>query len=224
MIQQLSWLSWFNINEELFDLKVRVDLQYADGVIYTYTAHVFPQVAQNEKLIIPTGILQIGALDENDNQEIVSYSVYLSSEGNTISNVMHYAIDQRYLPYTRYFLFKNSFGSFDTFYTHGKKSTSYGIEKSSAKFINETTFKEIEFDITLQSKEVINTGYKSKAEISALRDFFLSVDKFMLIDQLWTSVNVATNTIEEFEDGKGLFALQFEVIYQEMDNLQIQIY
>lgn len=216
---QPNYLSWFNFRNDLESVKVQVELTYKDGTIYNFTAHTFETVQQYEKLVIPIGLKQLGANDFYPELSIDSYIVSLKSAGRMVSDYHLCTIDDRVHIYKRFFLYQNSLGAFETFFTVGRKSNSYEIEKSNARIIQVNDFvlekgEDIDFDIQLQEKEKINTGWKSKHEIKRLRDFFMSSEKLTLIDGKWWPISVSSNSIEEFQDGNGMYALAFEITLQ----------
>ncbi|MEI2274710.1 hypothetical protein OHD16_21365 [Sphingobacterium sp. ML3W] len=221
---QPQWISWLNVSASLSDIKVIVELVYNDGTPYIFEVHSFDLVVKYGKIIIPIGLDQIGANTLYPELSVVSYSVYLQSEGKQLSETITYSVDNRYLPYKRFFLFQNSQGSFETFYTYGKKSNSLEFEKDSARIIQVKDFvlengENVDIDLTSQEKEKVNTGFKSKAEIKAMRDFYLSKDKLTYVDGKWWPVNLSSSSIEEIQDGNGLYAQSFEISGQHLQEL-----
>lgn len=216
---QPNWLSWFNAGENLTDVKVLIEIMYNDGTPYVFSPHTYDEVKKYDKLIIPIGLDQLGASELYPELTIMNYTVSLKADGNLISNLLEFTVDQKSNSYKRFFLFQNSLGAFETFYTSGRKSSVYEIEKSDARIIQVIDFvlesgENIDFDIQLQGKEKINTGWKSKAEIRSMRDFFLSSEKLTLINGKWWPISVSSSSIEEFEDGNDLYALTFEIKIQ----------
>lgn len=221
---QPQWLSWFNIGDNVEDVKLNIELKYNDGSYYSFIAHTYESIGKFDKVIIPVGLDQIGANALYPELTVVSYEVKLSANGVQLSETMAFSIDNRYLPYKRFFLFQNSLGSYETFYTHGKKTKSMDFEKDSARTIQIKDFvlengENVDLDITGQEKEKINTGYKSKSEIKAMRDFYLSKEKLTYVDGLWWPINLSSSSIDEFQDGNGLFAQSFEISGQHLQEM-----
>ncbi len=223
-LDQPQWLSWFNITSAVEQLKVNVELKYNDGSYYNFTAHTFESVAQYDKIIFPIGLDQIGANSLYPELTVISYVVSLYTENSRISEALTYQVDNRYHPYKRFFLFQNSLGSFETFFTYGKKSNSLDFEKDSARTIQIKDFvlengENVDLDTTGQEKEKINTGYRSKAEIKAMRDFYLSKEKLTYVENQWWPINLSSSSIDEFQDGNGLFAQSFEISGQHLQEM-----
>ena len=223
-LDQPQWISWFNIGDNVEDVKLNIELKYNDGSYYSFIAHTYESIGKFEKVIIPVGLDQIGANSLYPNLTVVSYEVKLLANGVQLSETMAFSIDNRYLPYKRFFLFQNSLGSYETFYTYGKKTKSIDFEKDSARVIQVRDFvldngENIDLDITAQEKEKVNTGFKSKSEIRAMRDFYLSKEKLTYVDGLWWPINLSSSSIDEFQDGNGLFAQSFEISGQHMQEM-----
>ncbi|WP_286727887.1 MULTISPECIES: hypothetical protein [Sphingobacterium] len=221
---QPSWLSWINLEEVQDNVKVEVELVYNDGAPFIFTAHSIPEVKKYEKVIIPVGLDQIDANSHYPELKIVSYGVWLESDGVKISNTMKFYIDDTLHQYKRLFIYLNSMGSPESLFTSGKKAISYEIEKSSAVISQSGIFdlkvgENIDLDIMLENKEKINTGYKSYSDILLFRDFILSRWKLTLIGAQWWPVNIASSSIDEFQDGNGLFAFSFEISSQHSQEL-----
>jgi len=221
--EQPYWLSWINLGEELTDVKMIVELVYNDGTPYPFEAYTL-NIAKYQKIIIPVGLDQLGANNFYPELTVVSYNVYLQHEGVKISNEMHFDVDNRFLQYKRIFLFQNSMGAFETLYTYGKKSNSYELERASAKIYQLKDFElekgeNVDLDITLENKEKINTGYKSRSEILSVRDFILSRWKLTYVNGKWWPISITSSSIDEFTDGNGLYALSFEVTSQHTQEL-----
>ncbi|MGJ1329406.1 hypothetical protein [Sphingobacterium multivorum] len=223
-IDQPQWISWFNITDNLEDVKVNVELKYNDGSYYFFIAHNYESVGKFEKVIIPVGLDQIGANSLYPELSVVSYEITLIAGGKAVSESITYQVDSQYRPYKRFFLFQNSLGSYETFYTYGKKTNTLDFDKDSARVIQVRDFvlengENIDLDITGQEKEKINTGYKSKAEIKAMRDFYLSKEKLTYVDGRWWPINLISSSVNEFEDGNGLFAQSFEISGQHLQEM-----
>ncbi|WP_286709579.1 MULTISPECIES: hypothetical protein [Sphingobacterium] len=221
---QPSWLSWINLEEVQSDVKVEIELVYNNGTPFIFTAHNIPEVKKYDKVIIPVGLDQIDANSHYPELKIVSYEVCLKSDGVKISNTIKYFIDNTLHQYQRLFIYQNSLGSPESLFTSGKKAVSYEIEKSTAIISQSGTFdlrvgENVDLDIVLENKEKINTGYKSYSEILLFRDFILSRWKLTLIKTQWWPVNISSSSIDEFQDGNGLYALSFEITGQHSQEL-----
>ncbi len=220
--QQL-WLSWINLVANLQNVTLRLDIEYDNDTRWVVNLPV-PDVAKFQKIIVPVDMEALEVNTYYPEYNVVAYSVELRQNGIPVSTRMKYVIDDRYLDYSRVFLFQNSYGSYETLYTYGRKVTSYDIEKSTARLMQIKDFvlqnsTDIDFDIAIRNKEKISTGFKSREAIHALRDFFLSREKYAFIDGQWWPINLASTTIEEHTDGENLHALSFEITGGHLEEL-----
>src|SRR5690606_16221056 len=92
----------------------------------------------------------------------------------------------------------------------------YDLDSVVAKMMSVSDFvladgEEIEYDLTLRESEVVNTGFKPRREIRALRDFFLSPEKYAYKKGVLFPISLTSKSIDEFEDGQNLYALSFEI-------------
>ncbi|MGN2373462.1 hypothetical protein ACTFAO_07360 [Sphingobacterium spiritivorum] len=221
---QPVFLYWLNLLPDLANVNVRVKLFYSDNTELEYTFGSLPTVKRYDKLIIPSGVHQLQAHLQTADKDIVQYDVWLESAGQIRSEVYRYTIDYRPQPYSRFFVYQNSLGAFESLYVYGQKSNSFEISKSSARLITITDFsladgEEVEFDLSLRDKEKVNTGFKPKKDIYAFRDFFLSREKYAYKNNRYYPIGLASNDIEEFRDGNKLFSLSFEVVSQYYEEL-----
>ncbi|WP_454880662.1 hypothetical protein [Sphingobacterium detergens] len=221
---QPQWISWLNISDDVSNVNVIVELEYLDGTINIIEPYLYDQIKKYEKIIVPVGLEQLGANAIYPELAIVSYSIYLKSQNDQLSTSITVNVDHRHHPYKRFFLFQNSLGSFETFFTYGKKSNSLEVEKDSARLIQVKDFtlqngENIDLDITINEKEKINTGFKTKIEILAMRDFYLSKDKLIYTNEKWWPINLISSSIEEFQDGNSLYAQTFEISGQHLQEM-----
>lgn len=218
---QPLWLGWVNLTDQQNQIEVTVKLNYRNGSTWLYTHQTF-DLPKYQKIVVPVDMDSLQVNDPYSEYEVVSYEVYLKHAGIQLSNIIKYVIERKYVPFATCFLYHNSYGSPQTWISEGRKSVNYELEKSTSKFINSRSFNLLEgidqdFDIKLKRTYKINTGFKTKLEIEALRDFFLSDKKYIQLDGQWLPINLSTNSIEEQTDGDNLFALSFDVTISHLE-------
>lgn len=217
---QPLWLGWVNLTEET-QVEVTVKLNYRNGSTWLYT-HQTIDLPKYQKIIVPVDMNSLQVNGPYPEYEVISYEVYLKHGGIQLSNIIKYVIERRHIPFATCFLYHNSYGSPQTWISEGRKSLNYALEKSTSKFVSSKSFNLLEgidhdFDIKLRRTYKINTGFKTKIEIEALRDFFLSDRKYIQLDGQWIPINLSTDTIEEQTDGDNLFALTFDVAISHLE-------
>lgn len=218
---QPVWLGWVNLTEQEFLIEVIVKINYSNGATWLYTHQTF-DLPKYQKIIIPSDMVSLQVNVPYPDYKVISYEVYLKHAGTQLSNRIIYRIERKYTPFSTCFLYHNSYGAPQTWVSEGRKSLYYDLEKSTSKFISSKSFSLLDgvdqdFDIKLRRTYKINTGFKTKLEIEALRDFFLSDKKYIQLDDQWLPINISTDTIDEQTDGDNLFALSFDVTISHLE-------
>lgn len=218
---QPLWLGWVNLTDYETEIEVTVKLNYKNGSTWLYTQQSF-DLPKYQKVIVPVDMNSLRINEPYPEYEVVSYEVYLKHAGIQLSNRITYFIERKHAPFATCFLYHNSYGAPQTWISEGRKSLNYRLEKSTSKFISSKSFNLLDgidqdFDIKLQRNYKINTGFKTRTEIEALRDFFISDKKYIQLNGQWLPVNLSTDTIEEQTDGDNLFALTFDVTISHLE-------
>ena len=109
--EYLTYLT--NINPAPTELRVRVNVLYADHTRHTLTASTLAGAQAMTAYCIPVGMQALGLLALP--QEVLHYDLWISNEANErLSEIRTYYVDRTYHRQVRYVLFENSLGSFDT--------------------------------------------------------------------------------------------------------------
>lgn len=214
--KQPDYLYTVNLIGALTSVDVRVKVLFSDNTDVTYTAATFADVPAYGRLIVPSGMEQLGVHLQDANKVAAGYEVWLENAGGVCSETMQYHINYRYEPYMRFFVYENSFGSYEGAYVYGRKSNGYEIIQQSAILTQVADFKledgeRLDFDVRIQDRERVNTGYTTRRQIRGWRDFFLSTDRYAYKNGRYYPITLVSSATEEFEDGNNLFALGFEV-------------
>jgi len=204
------------LGSELEEVFVKVKVYFSDSTDVTYTAHTFDSVPVFRRVIVPAGMKQLGVHLQDAEKVVARYDVWLQQGGDEITEVMRFTINYRYEPYTRFFVYENSFGAYEGVYVYGRKSEGYEIVQKSAVLTQVDDFRlqdgeQLDYDVRLTDSEKVNTGYMTRRQVRGFRDFFLSTDKYAYKNGHYYPITLTTKTIEEFQDGNNLFALAFEV-------------
>ncbi|HWK58743.1 MAG TPA: hypothetical protein VNQ80_15475 [Parapedobacter sp.] len=201
---------------QLVDLDVRVKVLFSDNTDVTYTADTFAAVPEFMRVMIPAGMKQLGVHLQDAEKVPATYEVWLEDAGGVRTEVMRFTINYRYEPYTRFFVYENSFGGYEGVYVYGRKSKGYEVVQQRATLTRMADFvltdgDSIDFDVRLTDSEEVNTGYMTRRQLRGFRDFFLSTEKFAYKNGRFYPITLVSKNINEFQDGNNLFALAFEV-------------
>lgn len=150
---------------------------------------------------------------------LIRYAYQLKdSEGLPISEIITYGIDHEYKSYIRQFFNWSSWGTMDSRYFYGRGSMEFDLVQKKAEIIaaNDVLMKgkSLIYDIRLQTKFTITTGFTSRSKLLFNRDFFLSKLKYRYTNGLMLPIEVTSKTISELTDEiRGLYAQKFEYQY-----------
>lgn len=115
---------------------------------------------------------------------ISSYDVFIRDEAGTlISEVKNFVLDFNHYEFYRQFIFRNSFGMYETIRFTGINEANASYENSINDYIRIPAITERhpdkkKFASTETSKHVINTGYISAQELDWTRELFLSKEVY----------------------------------------------
>ncbi len=215
--EQPEFLTMVTFTRDFNTLTFKTKLYFTDDTNQLISSFTFFNTDQYKRLTFPVGFVQNNLHLVSSTKQVLKYEVYLVDENDTIvTETKTYWLDYDYKPYTKFFLYLSSFGTYDTHVTYGKGSTAYDLMKSSADISRVGNFQlmdgeQIDFLTALANTETVTTGYRSKREIRQFKDLFLSRDKFIVRKGRAYPVTLATKEIAEFKDGDNLFALSFEI-------------
>jgi len=220
---QIQWLSWVNFTAVSKEIVVKARVQYANGSYWEFSLYS-TLIEAYDKITIPVSVSDLDRDSIFPEQKIISYSVYIESNTQRLSPDMCFIVNYDTLPYVKVWAYRNSYGCYETIYTSGEKSYSYDIDKYSAQIIggflgDVSNSRTVDYDVELQDRLKINTGYKSKYDIEQFRDFFLSAEKYLHMNDSWQAVNIDTTSIEEYSDSNMLYGLSFDVSLQSKVNI-----
>ena len=153
-----------------------------------------------------------------DSEHLDYYQVWLE-DGlmNRISEVRTFRMDHRYHEEQRHFLFRNSLGGYDTLRVTGDQEDNLEFDRVSVSKILQADFTEQDHQLTTGSASETrihkaNTGFKTRAEVAWIRDFFLSKQVYQVMGNGLKLVPVIITNTQAFQrrDREDLFAIEFE--------------
>jgi hypothetical protein len=224
----LTWQpkeKWVSINQveklfflcqtEMTRLSYRVSYFYLDGtsqLSQAFSAIDLPPDKGVVELTVSPGIID-GAATKPD--QIDFYQVWIEYQSERISEIRTYHIDYGFYENPRYFLFLNSLGGYDTLRTTGDQEDTLEYDRVSISKILSADFTEMDHENATGyvSESLVykaNTGWRTREEISWLRDFFLSRQVFLLNVNKLVPVVVTTTQARHRVDKEELYYLEFE--------------
>jgi len=160
--------------------------------------------------------LSVLQLDGWDTEFIDYYEVWIEDyQVNRISEIRRFYVNQEESPFTRYFLFRNSIGGWDTLRTTGKFLSVYEYERSTAIRIpglemNDQDHRLIQTAVSEEKTYAASTGWLTREQMDWLRDFCLSGEIYEVQSQNLIPVVLSSKTARQAKDGENLWFLDFE--------------
>lgn len=151
-------------------------------------------------------------------KEVEKYEIWLVDDTSAIqSQTRTYIIDTRTYRHERIFLFRNSFGGFDTFRATGRKTQMNEYERMILEK-NDQEFSVKEVYQALESQTfTINSGWISRDVKNWLRELILSQEVYEIIGGYKFPVIITNDKIDLFDDDTYLFDLKLEYKYSFKD-------
>jgi len=217
---QPQYLYYFN-SRETFNGGLEVLIHYKDGSA-EYKNQYFGNFESLRKYAFDVSYDQLIAPKVPAGKIVTRYEVRmfgLGANSGDKSEVRSYYLNYEYKEYVRYFLSWSSFGSMDTRLCYGKGNSDFELNQKEAGVILQKGYdikrgNSYAYDLSLKSGFKVATGWMSRRELIANRDFFLSAFKYRFTRGLMLPIRIDSKTVPEIEDGKNLFAQVFEYSYQ----------
>jgi hypothetical protein len=224
---QPEWLTFVVNSFELTGFEVAVKLYYIqpDGSEISQEHVIFTQTGVNkyEPYSFPVGPAQLN-LPEYYCQELDRYEIYVKSGDTIISEVRTYLLRYETNRYKRYFLYQNSLGGWDTLCTTGKAEYELGIDTEALERYLPPDHSPLDRPTRVMTRTAmpeikVSSGHKSKAEMKALQDFFLSKEPYLLEEKesglVLTPVEVDVRNITVLDEDSDLQNFSFSLKLQQ---------
>ena len=221
---QEEYLSFYVYTSSIKSFKVITKMIYSD--LSTQTTPVLAwtsSLAYGDLIQIPIGPSHSGILSFNPEKVLISYDVWLSDQdGNNVSEVRSYIIRQTVHPQTRYFLFLNSLGGYDTLRIQGKAQVTTSLQKTIIQKHLPMDYNALdgELEVNESYRQQITdhstgfiTGAYAKEYKEYLQDFLLSPRVFDITngDRVPVIVESGDIVLSNEEDEKYMHYIRFRV-------------
>ena len=217
--EYLYWLIWDKSQDYVVpaELNLKVKVYYRDNTIEEAITKTYANPGLGWLLQIPAGYVNSGALALNPDKQCLKYELWLEDDdAAVISEVRTYEVEQDTAPYTRYFLFLNSLGGFDTLRTtgFGKKETT--TEREEVELFLPDTYDLIQGQFRLSNVESrnsseVSTGHYSKAYVDYLQEMLLSTQVYEITGGRRVPVIIKNQTVTLHTDKVNLWYIRFQV-------------
>jgi len=165
-------------------LKLRITLYFNDGTEDTFTIKTLSSVEQYSVYSLAVGFSNLNLESyENIIKKVVNYDVWVSNQDNKrLSEVRSFYIDERFYRNSRYLIFSNSLGGYDTIRTTG-------ISKDTLKIVRQSGERELESNYLPSSSDIFITGIEGRPELS-VNTGFLDADMTAYLSEILLSEDV----------------------------------
>lgn len=196
-------------------LRLRAELTYTDGSMEVVTLFEQTEVTSMSVYCLPVGPIMLGTMRPSVRQ----YAVWVSDEGdNRLSDVRTFLIDSTYYPQTRYLLFDNSLGGFDTLALTGRGTEKLSTKRAEAErgtaVDGRATFAERIVTGSESRRELtVHTGYLRPDERTWLVELALAQQVFLVSDRGHIPVLSRAENYVQQQDDETLIGRQFQFQY-----------
>lgn len=212
---QMEKLYYF-VREEYESISLMIAVYYKDGTslpAFEKVAVADPVIYTAYEFVLTLNILELPGWDEGT---ILYYEVYVNDHlGQRISEIRKYYLDEEYYQFSRYFLFRNSLGGFDTLRTTGLAATSMDYERTTVTRPVPTGYTDKTHGIqnvnTSEKKTFkANTGWLNEFQLDWVYDFLISPQLYQVVGSILIPVVVISNTVIQSKDASHLRAIEFD--------------
>lgn len=206
---------FFLLQTEISWLSLKARTTYQDGSIITTNIITIADPVQYQvyEFILTLEKLRLAGYDD---QSIVKYEVWLQDgSSNILTEIRTFVLDYSSHQTLRYFFFQNSVGGWDTLRITGQQED--GIELSrkevtkilGADFTGKDHQREYS-GVREQKTYKTNTGWKTKEELSWIRDFLLSRKAYQISDRKLIPILLISSKLIQNRDNEDLYSISFE--------------
>jgi hypothetical protein len=220
--EQPEWLYFINFKDQVRNVSLEVTITNTDNSTFTFSLFDGYAFSAFAKYQMPAGYnqLQIGTRQPAD-KLAVYYTLRLKDTSTGyITAAYTYVVDYTFHEWSRYFVYLNAYGAFQTLATTGKaelgtarKKEDARMDKPAAVIAAEGEYQE--YNITYQENGTVNIGY-DRATIRStklLRDFASSTHKFLYEDGRLIPIGISSTDFKDAPDGTDVYAGSFDFYY-----------
>ncbi|GAB2780336.1 hypothetical protein GCM10027275_24850 [Rhabdobacter roseus] len=218
-----QYLTFLNVRDDIDALSVRIRAQVVGSGETEVKVLSHGECPRYGKVTAAVGFAQLSLHTLLTTQNVKQYTVQFFSGATAVSRKYAFLLDVSYRPYRRYFAFLNSLGAMDVVTTWGKQSSELQLTKRTAvRFLSPdyllTDGTYSDWNISGRQRFDAATGYRTRREIIAFRDFYQARYKYRLTAGKALPISLVNSSVKEGQDGDNYFAALFEYTYQYEDD------
>lgn len=208
--EKLFFLVFNNINS----LELHIKVYYTDGTNSDdQELFTFSDVNQYDVYEFMVGFSQID-FSKFSSKTVASYDIWLEDNaGNIQSQVRTFVLDAKTYRHERIFLFRNSFGGFDTLRATGRKTQLNEYERMIRDRNDEGFSLQGHYQVLERSIFSINSGWLSLAQRNWLRELLLSREAYEILGGYKFPILITDDKREFRDDDNYLYSLEINYKY-----------
>lgn len=207
-----------------FTAKVMVKLFYDDGTFSDDILALSTVLDKKALLTYTVGYSQLGidALKESG-KTVVAYDVWLAD--NDVVQRTHkfsFTVNHDYFLHNRFFVFINSYGCLETAWFTGSKRTQTEMDN---EVYNQVHYRDTHESTNVYEGDIIedghstnyifelSTGYKTKAYVDYIVEFFQSKKRYEILPDKLAMITIDKAKVELYDDNDTDFGFKFSYSY-----------
>ncbi|MGX7687160.1 DUF5977 domain-containing protein [Flectobacillus roseus] len=224
--EQPEFLYWLcNLLPKPSKVNVRVEVSFSDGSTSVLTPQFLVNPSQYTVYCIPVGFVTLGLdLLETDTKKVVDYQVWLSNDVNQrLTEIRTYTLETQYFPNTRYVIFVNSLGGYDTIRTTGTGQGSLKVNRTKGEKVLESNYQASSAEVfvtEITGKKVLNlnTGYFDGDQTAYLNELMFAKEIYLVSNDGFIPVTLNSDAYDYIQDNEDLAGRTFEFEFAKTEN------
>ncbi|MDF7810515.1 SprB repeat-containing protein [Hymenobacter sp. YC55] len=214
---QPEYLSYLVPTDAITSVNRRVRVYLSDGSVSTFQNSGYGPAKANEVYLIPVGFTDLRlSRYETGARRVQRWDVAVTDQNGTeVSEVRTYVLDTRYRATTRYFIYVNSLGGFNTVSAHGRAELQLASKTTSSPLPRVAGYDAVRGDVEVDRRTglptlKVYTGARSAEQTLADTDFLLSPRVLLYDSDRFRAGTVKDRTATVFDEDATRRVLQFD--------------
>jgi hypothetical protein len=214
---QPQYLTWFNTGEAgfyTFNIRFYFINELPQTLTYANAAY-----GQHRKTSFNVSFSNVFDPAVYPGKAVERYECWIADAADfAVTETTTYWVNYEHQQYARYFLYNSSMGSIESMCCHGKGSAQFELVQQEAKRVRRSDYSvtdgdSVIFDTRLNSGFKAVTGWLTRRQLAANRDFYLASHKYRYFKEQLLPIKISSTTIPEYEDGTNNISQEFEYKY-----------
>ncbi|MCK9399609.1 MAG: hypothetical protein M0Q51_06395 [Bacteroidales bacterium] len=205
---------FYLVFNDISQLRPYIKIYYTDGTSANNHQVTSFATAQYQVHEFYTDYVSLGIAAKLPNgKACLKYDYWLQDEANNIiSQVRTYEIEFRQQPFSRTFIFRNSFGAYDVFRTTGRKKHINKYERMILeRNLSEYTVAQ-QYQILESESFQVSSGYISKTIKNWLRELMLSEEVFEILGDYKFPILIQNEEVDNIDDLETIY--EIDILYK----------